>query len=285
LAILPHYSPGYAGWSVSDQSRLLELIGRRKGGDFPQEIQVLETGMLKPKKSMLAVFGITAHVDRVRSLTELIPCERCALQSCQYRRASYKHSHSPIEDVRRLQARGVSGSNGTSPESVLRRNARYSVGVRALRKWSQERLQLEILEDDWIDARFRYEGTTCSNLGQQLEFDYCVKLSPATEGYRIGGLRCIPSPGNTGYTKMCEYLKNADALMRAIGDEKPLLGRPLDEVLSWNRPYRPAGCYCEPESREHKWGLVLEVIHFALAQHENRATKNEKNENRALEPQ
>jgi hypothetical protein len=26
-----------------------------------------------------------------------------------------------------------------------------------------------------------------------------------------------------------------------------------------------AGCYCEPESRLHKWGLVLETIHYALA--------------------
>ncbi len=24
-------------------------------------------------------------------------------------------------------------------------------------------------------------------------------------------------------------------------------------------------CYCEAESRAHKWGLVLETIHFALA--------------------
>jgi hypothetical protein len=27
----------------------------------------------------------------------------------------------------------------------------------------------------------------------------------------------------------------------------------------------PAGCYCEPDSRQHKWGLVLETIHYALA--------------------
>jgi hypothetical protein len=26
-----------------------------------------------------------------------------------------------------------------------------------------------------------------------------------------------------------------------------------------------AGCYCEPNSRTYKWGLVLETIHFALA--------------------
>ena len=31
-----------------------------------------------PKKSLLAVFGVTRHVDRVRRLTDLIPCENCS---------------------------------------------------------------------------------------------------------------------------------------------------------------------------------------------------------------
>ena len=34
----------------------------------------------------------------------------------------------------------------------------------------------------------------------------------------------------------------------------------------WNVPASGAGCYCEPDSRAHKWGLVLETIHFKLAQ-------------------
>ena len=48
------------------------------------------------------------------------------------------------------------------------------------------------------------------------------------------------------------------------------MGRPLDEVLNWKRPYSPAACYCDGESRNHKWGLVLEVIHFALVQVEKK---------------
>jgi len=53
-----------------------------------------------------------------------------------------------------------------------------------------------------------------------------------------------------------------------IEREKPLLGKPLDEVLNWQRRYSPAGCYCDSDSRLHKWGLVLEVIHYALVQYE-----------------
>ena len=57
--------------------------------------------------------------------------------------------------------------------------------------------------------------------------------------------------------------------MAAIEREKPLLGRPLSEVLSWKRAVSPAGCYCEQEPRHHKWGLVLETIHYALTRNGN----------------
>jgi len=53
--------------------------------------------------------------------------------------------------------------------------------------------------------------------------------------------------------------------MAAIGVERPLHGQPLDDVIRWTRPSSPAGCYCEAESRQHKWGLVLETIHYALS--------------------
>jgi hypothetical protein len=58
-------------------------------------------------------------------------------------------------------------------------------------------------------------------------------------------------------------------LMKAIDGEWPLSGEPLNAVLSWQRKPSAAGCYCEPSSRDCKWGLVLETIHYALAQKES----------------
>jgi hypothetical protein len=58
-------------------------------------------------------------------------------------------------------------------------------------------------------------------------------------------------------------------LMAAIRDERPLLGRPLDAAMTWQRVASSAGCYCEPAARTYKWGLVLETIHYALAQRES----------------
>ena len=115
-----------------------------------------------------------------------------------------------------------------------------------------------------VEAIFHYEGTTCSNMGRALAFDYRVKLAPPEDHYRILEMHCAPAPGDTGHQFQCEYLNAAEALTRSIASEKPLLGRPLDEVLNWRRACDPSGCYCDVTRREHKWGLVLEVIHFAL---------------------
>ena len=110
MAILPHYSPGYPGWKIEDQHRLLKLIKLNRAIDLPGDIDVLESGMLKPKKSMLALFGITEQVDKVRDLRNFIPCKRCSLQSCQYRRVPYKLDCTQFEDANKLQP----GRNETS---------------------------------------------------------------------------------------------------------------------------------------------------------------------------
>ncbi len=265
MAVLPHYGPGYSGWDISDQIKLWELIRQKANRDFPGDIQVLDTGMLRPKKSLLAVFGITRHLDTVRNLATLIPCENCSLPGCQYRRAPYRHSPPQIEDVRRFQGGAVEKPKAPiTAGATLNHNARYTVNSRALQKWSQERLQLKFLADRSVAARFRYEGTTCSNLGQPLAFDYEVKLGPPGDGYRILATDCVPASGDSGHQYQCEYLNNAESLMSSMANEKPLLGKPLNEVLAWERPYDPSGCYCDAARRAHKWGLVFEVIHYAL---------------------
>jgi hypothetical protein len=141
----------------------------------------------------------------------------------------------------------------------------HSLNRKALEKWYRERLNLKIADDGSVEGSFQYEGTTCSNLGHKLEFDYNVKLSSPIEGYKIISLNCIPS--DEGYKYMCGYIKD-EQILNVISKEKPLLGKSIDEVLKWEREFSPEGCYCNPESRIHKWGIVFEVMHFALVQHE-----------------
>src|SRR3972149_1694524 len=265
MTVLPHYSPGYPGWKVEDQEKIFQLIIQNKTRDLPGEIHLFETGMLKPKKSMLALFGITKQLNKVRNIRELIPCESCSLSSCQYRRIPYKNPRRQIEDIRRIQFSNNEPLNGKAVgKSVLTQDAKYSVSQKTLQKWSGERLQLNILNDSSIEAKFRYEGITCSNMGRKLEFDYNIKLGSQTGGYKITGLYCNPSKGDAGKKYMCEYIKDPETFLNNIENEKPLFGRPFNDVLNWERQFSPEGCYCNSESRNHKWGLAFEVLHHTL---------------------
>jgi hypothetical protein len=259
MVALPHYSPGYSGWNIADQCRLFDTIVSGRQSAFPGPLSVFDTGMLNPRKSLITVFGVTCHVDRVDPGARRVPCESCSLPACQFRRAPYKY---------------ISGARGTridrpsffeAPGRPLTENATYSFKERVLRKWSKERLRLTQLEDNSIEARFQYEGTTCSNMGRPLRFDYQINLSPASEGYVVREARCEPSSGDEGHKLMCAYISAPDRFTEILSTERPLIGKRLDDVLEWKREDKSAGCYCTRGSRNHKWGIVLEVLHFALA--------------------
>ena len=260
LMAVPHYSPGYTGWDVADQHKLFSLLTQKMSGPFPGPIDVMSSGMLRPKKSLLAVFGLASVASKgnpdARGST---PCESCSFGPCSYRRESYRHAEQVSAATHKLD---------TSPSSAqpLTYNATYSVNARALRKWATERVQVDSREDGTVEATFRFDGTTCSNQGHPLAFDYRVALSGPDDGYRILRSSCAPAPGDDGYEYTCAYLQDADGFMQNIAREKPLLGRPIEEVLGWSRPAAPSGCHCTAESRAHKWGLALEAIHYALVQ-------------------
>jgi hypothetical protein len=260
MAVLPHYSPGYPEWDIAQQRRLLDLVKQGQDQVLPSRVEVLDSGMLRPKKTLLAVFGLTRHTDRLRKLTELVPCENCSYTPCQYRRVPY----------RRAQPGNGDGSSRVDilDADILNSDAEYSVNTKALKRWAEERLSLQMRHGGSIDAQFRYDGTTCTNMGRSLTFHYHVKLGPRAEGYPIQEQRCVPATGDTGHTHMCQYLENPERLMNAIQSERPLGGQPLNAVLSWQRPTCAPGCYCDAASREHKWGLVLETLHYALVQKE-----------------
>lgn len=256
MAVLPHYSPGYPEWDIGEQSRLLNLVTESGRKPLPSQLEALGSGALRPRKSLLAVFGLTHHTERVRPLTGLVPCENCSFAPCQYRRAPY---------VRAPESSNLIGlpANAGAP---AKQPAKYGVNTKALKRWANERLSLKTRGDGAIEAVFRYDGTTCSNMGRPLTFHYTVQLGAPESGYRIREQHCFPAPGDTGHTYMCQY--DDGRLLPVIDAEKPLLGRPLDDVLVWQRPDCAAGCYCDPGGREHKWALVLETIHYALAQME-----------------
>lgn len=266
LRALPPYSPGYTGWDVADQTVLFEVIRRGQTRPFPEPLEVLPSGMPNPKKSQLAVIGLTRQPAAHGAST--VPCVGCSFAPCRYRRAPYRE-----EELAPAPSAGTAAPDaadhreaGPGAPPALGRPPRYAINLRALQKWSRERVRLEPREDGTVRAIFRYDGTTCSNLGRPLAFEYHVSLGPAEAGRVITGASCQPAPGDEGHRFMCEFLRDPASLMAAIAAEAPLVGQPLEAVLAWRRPSAAAGCYCESDSRAHKWGIALETIHFALAQ-------------------
>jgi hypothetical protein len=141
----------------------------------------------------------------------------------------------------------------------------YATSTKALKRWADERLTLHTPGHGTDNALFRYEGTTCANMGHPLRFEYHVRLGPGRDGYPIAAQRCVPAADDTGHTRMCSYTGMGDALLDLVAADAPLAGQPLSAIIGWQRPTSVAGCYCDDASRVHKWGLVLETIHYALA--------------------
>ena len=68
------------------------MIRQNGAGHLDGRLEVLESGMLRPKKSLLAIVGVTRDVEKARRFARLIPCETCSLSNCRYRRAPKKRS-------------------------------------------------------------------------------------------------------------------------------------------------------------------------------------------------
>ena len=99
MAALTHFSPGFSGWEILEQIPLWNLFRQNFPDAFPGELDVLESGMLRPKKSQLALVGLTRDLESARRFTRLIPCEQCSLNHCRYRRAPFKHHPPRLEHI------------------------------------------------------------------------------------------------------------------------------------------------------------------------------------------
>lgn len=151
--------------------------------------------------------------------------------------------------------------------------SRYAFPERALHRWVREHLTLISRADGGVEAVFRFEGSTCGNVAFNLV--YQVAFGPAAAGHRIESMRCEAAPYDEGHARMCCWQDRA-AVVAIRHGETPLLGQPVEAVLTWRPLKSPAGCLCTELSRHHKWQAVLETMHLALGQlaphpfHENR---------------
>lgn len=242
MTVLPHYSPGYEGWDLSDQRCLYDLIVGA-GLETPGPLELLPSGELKPVRSTLAVFGVTASRETAGRAT------------------------AGSRDARGFWSRRAAASAGTGPAATgaaARGSPSYAVPERTLERWASRRLTVTGTECGRLRARFRFDGTTCSNMGMPLAFDYEVELTREAGTYRVLACACAPAIGDTGHRRMCAYTENPEAFMSAIREAPAWAGRTLDDLLEWTPVTSLSGCLCTRASRDHKWRLVLHTLHYAL---------------------
>lgn len=251
LQVLPHYSPGYPGWDLSDQIPLVELLKRK---DWPPglRLDVMDSGQLIPKKSLVGLFPVAPRSAQLRQLAEMVPCENCSFHPCGFRRAPYRDAAYLGGDCRSLQS------------TAAKTHAGYEVNLKALERWASERLTVAAGPNGTWKAQFRFDGSTCMNGGLALAFQYSVLLGSRENGYPIIEATCAPIDGHSGFKHMCSFQQNPNAQLPAIAAPPPVLGWTLDAALGWKPEVLQSGCLCSEADRNHKWRLVLQTLHYRL---------------------
>jgi hypothetical protein len=92
MALGSGLSPGFPGWELGQQGRLLGVIRAGAPGGLPGNLEALSTGMLRPKKSLLAVIGFGVEAGNSAMAggcgRKADFCQKCAMTRCAYRRVS-----------------------------------------------------------------------------------------------------------------------------------------------------------------------------------------------------
>ena len=271
VAALPHYSPGYPGWDLRDQAVLLQALQQSGPTELPEPLEVLWSGMLKPTKSMLAVFGLTQYPELLQRRADLCPCVDCSLASCAYRRMPMGSQGAIRKQLFTQSVVEPSSMSSGNQERGLSSSS-YAFSGKALRRWADHCLKIEHLDHGRVVTCFRYEGSTCSNMGLPLAFDFVVNLVSTPDGFIIEETLCKPSKGEEGYQSMCTYIEDPPLLMKEIDEFRPLVGQPLDAVLQWNPAITMSGCLCSRGDQAHKWRVALQTIHFRLVSYDQESS-------------
>ncbi len=130
-----------------------------------------------------------------------------------------------------------------------------------LERWARERLVLE-----GTRASFRFDGSTCCDMGRPLAVEITVELERDEAGWRIRGGGCAPAAGDTGCRAMCATLGPAESFFAEVSARQPLRGELLEAVREWNPAVDPAGCFCTASQQNHKWRLAYQTLLYKLEQ-------------------
>ena len=80
IVVMPQYCPGYEGWELREQFKLIGLI--ESATERAMHIRILDSGMLVPAKSILGVCPLTRDAGVIEKSAAWNPCETCTIHDC-----------------------------------------------------------------------------------------------------------------------------------------------------------------------------------------------------------
>ncbi len=143
---------------------------------------------------------------------------------------------------------------------------KYPVAERALKKWQGANLDKSVEPDSFIHYSFSYQGSTCSNGGDEFKAVLHARISP--EGTVDRAWIEIPPEEHAAAMHMCtcpgsESL-DASGFFDSLARDASFCGRSLEEIILEEVPLNHAGCFCHPPMVNQKWKIALSTMHFDL---------------------
>ena len=163
MAVLPHYSPGYPEWDIAEQPRLLDLISRR-GRDVPvptrgaglrhAAAEEIAAGRLRPDAPHRSRAPADRSGARARTARSAVPVPPRAVPPRDRGRAAELPHRRATPTSTRARSRRAATASTQSAAALGRRAADARTSATTARS----------------TRVFRYEGTTCTNMGRPLQF-------------------------------------------------------------------------------------------------------------------
>ena len=151
----------------------------------------------------------------------------------------------------------------------------YDIAPKPLQKWANQRVSFDHSDDGLLDVTFRFDGSTCTNLGKPLAVDFVVSLRAAEGDWQIRAARCAPAVDDDGCAATCAAMASPDSFYERIRDFAPIAGRTLDEALAWSPDIEYSGCLCSEGNLNHKWRNAIQAIHLAVTTRHQRQEKKD----------
>lgn len=156
----------------------------------------------------------------------------------------------------------VQKTTGTAPRV---QPMTYPIPTRALDAWWKFDVRKTPLSGGAVHYVFRTLGSTCTNSGAPIETLMHAVLRPLETAWLIEQAWIEFDPDDDGHKRMCEYNVRGREFVEDLKRPAAFCGRTLEEAIGGLGATNPAGCFCLPETTNHKWRQMLCAIHYGLS--------------------